>query len=101
MYAPQRQHQADYYPGEKRSGKIRRAPLIGSVLCELPRITLPKLFGKWPKASRAGSFGGEKRPIGSLRPLLAAFGTPILCLSRFSKQFLQLDFSHLAAWQKA
>jgi hypothetical protein len=34
------------------------------------------------------SCGGKKRLIGAFRPLLAAFGTPIWNLYRFSKQFL-------------
>jgi hypothetical protein len=57
---------------------------------EVRKITLPKLFGKWPEASRPCFFDSRKRTSWASSPLLAAFRTPILRLSRFSKQFLHV-----------
>jgi hypothetical protein len=61
----------------KGPGLVDPGLLLTFGSAQLPRIYLPKLFGKWPQASRACSFGGNKWPIWAPRRILAAFGTPI------------------------
>src|SRR5918992_2073944 len=43
---------------------------------ELPRIPLPKLFGKYLKASRAHFFGAKRRPMVLPRTPLGRFRSP-------------------------
>jgi hypothetical protein len=43
---------------------------------ELPKINLPKLFGKWPEASPARFFEARKRPIWAASPPLGRLLTP-------------------------